>query len=111
MKPPDPFAEQVVGLLTPMGPVRSRRMFGGHGIFMDDVMFALIAGGGLYFKADAETEPLFRAAGSRPFTYNRNGREVSLSYWQAPAGTLADMAALAPWAERALLAARRAKAK
>lgn len=111
MKPPDPFTEQVVGLLTPLGPVRSRRMFGGHGIFMDDVMFALIARGELYFKADEETLPAFREAGSRPFTYNRNGREVSLSYWRAPEGVLTDMAALAPWAERALDSARRAKAK
>ncbi|MDH3241860.1 MAG: TfoX/Sxy family protein [Alphaproteobacteria bacterium] len=111
MKAPDPFAQQVVGLLTPLGPVRARRMFGGHGIFMDDVMFALIAGDALYFKADAETEDAFRAVGSLPFTYNRNGREISMSYWRAPAGALDDMAALAPWAERALLAARRAKAK
>jgi DNA transformation protein len=111
MKPPDPFAEQVVGLLTPLGPVRSRRMFGGHGIFMDDVMFALIAGCVLYLKADAETEDAFREAGSQPFTYKRNGREFAMSYWRAPEGVLDDMAALTPWAERALGAARRAKGK
>lgn len=111
MKPPDPFAERLVALLTPLGPVRSRRMFGGHGIFMDDVMFALIAGGVLYLKADAETEEAFREAGSRPFTYRRKDREVSMSYWRAPEGVADDMAALTPWAERALGAARRAKAK
>jgi DNA transformation protein len=111
MKAPDPFAEQVVGLLTPLGPVRARRMFGGHGIFMDDVMFALIARETLYFKADAESEPAFRKAGSEPFTYQRNDREVSLSYWRAPEGVIDDMAALTPWAERALAAARRAKGK
>jgi DNA transformation protein len=111
MKPPDPLAERIVGLLTPLGPVRARRMFGGHGLFLDDLMFALISGGALYFKADGETEDAFRAAGSRPFTYRRQGKDVALSYWRAPEGALDGMAALAPWAEQAIAAARRTRAQ
>lgn len=111
MKPPDPFVERVLALLMPVGPARARRMFGGHGIFMDDAMFALIAHDKLYLKVDPESEPKFTRAGAQPFTYQRQGREISMSYWSAPDGTLDDMAALQPWADLALAAARRAKAK
>ena len=111
MKAPDAFAQQVVGLLTPIGPARARRMFGGFGIFMDDLMFALIADGRLYLKVDDETMPTFEGAGSEPFTYRRQGREISMSYWLAPAGSLDDMEALSPWAELALAAAHRAKGR
>ena len=111
MKAPDPFTERIMALLTPLGPVRARRMFGGTGIFMDDLMFALIAGGMLYLKVDADSEPEFARTRSTPFTYRRQGREISMSYWSAPDGALDDMAALQPWATAALGAARRAKAK
>ncbi len=95
--------------MTPLGPVRARRMFGGHGVFLDDAMFAIIAADRLYLKADTQSAPEFEAAGSRPFGYRRRGREVKMGYWLAPEGALDDMAALAPWAEKALAAARRAK--
>ncbi len=111
MKAPDPFVERIQALLTPLGPARSRRMFGGYGIFMDDLMFAIVAGGKLYLKVDPSSEPEFQRAGSAPFTYRRQGRQISMSYWSAPVGSLDDMAALQPWADRALAAARRAKAK
>lgn len=111
MKPPDPFVERIQALLTPLGPARARRMFGGHGIFMDDVMFAIVADGELHLKVDPESEPEFTRAGATPFTYRRQGREIAMSYWSAPDGALDDMAALQPWADLALAAARRAKAK
>ncbi len=37
------FVERALARLLPMGPVRARAMFGGWGLFLDDVMFALIA--------------------------------------------------------------------
>ena len=109
MKTPDPFAERIVAMLTPLGPARARRMFGGFGIFIDDLMFALIAGGTLYLKVDDETRPVFEDAGSQPFTYRRRDREIAMSYWLAPDGSLLDMETLIPWAGLALAAARRAK--
>ena len=111
MKAPDPFAERIVSLLTPVGPARAGRMFGGFGIFMDDLMFALIADETLYLKVAEETKSAKQHAGSRPFTYRRQGREISMSYWSAPAGSLDDMEALSPWAGLALAAAQRAKGR
>ena len=55
--------------LTPMGPVTGRSMFGGFGIFMEGLMFGLIAYDKHYLKVDGGNREDFEDAGSRPFTY------------------------------------------
>ena len=51
-------------LLTPLGDVRAKPMFGGHGVFLDGAMFALVTRGGvLYLKADDINRPAFEAQG------------------------------------------------
>ena len=107
----DPFAEQVTRLLQPLGPVRARRMFGGHGIFLDDLMFALIAFDRLYFKVDVETEARFAAAEGAPFVYQGKRKPVEMSYWTLPGNASGDPGELLDWAELALAAARRARKK
>lgn len=104
------FVDAVLGRLLPLGPVHARAMFGGWGLFLDDAMFGLIAGGRLYFKVDAETEQQFAAAGAKAFTYSRHGKQVAMSYWDAPSDT-SEPSALLPWAELGLAAARRARDK
>ena len=98
-------------LLGSLGPVEIKRMFGGRGLFLEGKMFAIIAGTGLFFKVDTQTQPLFEAAGGSPFTYMRQGQRVALSYWAPPPGDLGDPEALRAWAGKALEAARRAKPK
>ena len=80
-------------------------MFGGHGIFHDDLMFALIAWNRLYFKVDDETKERFAAAGGEPFVYRGKRKPVEMSYWALPGDGLGDPAALIDWAELALAAA------
>jgi DNA transformation protein len=103
------FVDRVLGLLMPLGPVRARAMFGGWGVYMDDMMFGLIADDELFLKADGETEARFAAAGAAPFVYSRNGDSITMSYRKAPDGSLRDPGALLPWAELALAAAKRAR--
>ncbi|MFQ5776301.1 MAG: TfoX/Sxy family protein [Kiloniellaceae bacterium] len=105
------FADQVVARLLPLGPVRARRMFGGWGIFLDDVMFALIASERLYLKVDGQTEARFAAVGAEPFVYHRERKRIAMSYREAPAGALDESEALLPWARLGLEAARRARVK
>lgn len=106
------YVEHLLDVLTPLGPVVARRMFGGHGLFLDGIMFGLIAGeDGLYLKVDAETEPRFEAAGAEPFLYSRPDKTVKMSYRQAPEGSLEDRDELLDWAGLALAAARRAQAR
>jgi DNA transformation protein len=95
-------------LLAPLGPVRTRAMFGGHGVYVDDEFIAVVIDDVLYLKVDDETRARFEDAGSRPFTYDAGERgEVAMSYWSAPDDALDDPAAMLPWARLALAAARR----
>ena len=97
-------------LLAPLGPLRSRRMFGGWGIYVDDIFIALIAFDQLYLKADAESRPQFEAAGCAPFQYEREGQVMSLGYFVAPEEAMESPALMTPWARLALGAALRARA-
>jgi len=107
-----PFVERCVAMLTPLGPVKAQAMFGGWGVFLDDLMFGLIVGENLYLKVDAESRPIFAEAGGTAFTYPRgDGASVEMSYWTPPAAASASAKAMAPWAERGLAAARRERAR
>lgn len=97
-------------LLAPLGAVRERRMFGGHGLYLDDLFVALIAGDNLYVKVDAASQPAFAAAGCAPFVYEGQAKSITLSYWTVPAEAMESPAAMQPWARHAIAAALRARA-
>lgn len=97
-------------LLAPLGAVRARRMFGGHGLYCDDLFFALIAFDRLYLKVDAQSQPAFAAAGCEPFVYDAKGKPVTVRYWTAPPEAMESPALMQPWARQALAAALRARA-
>jgi DNA transformation protein and related proteins len=99
--------EAIRDLFSTVGPVRIRRMFGGQGIYLGELMFALEADGELYLKADAATLEAFRAAGSRPFCYDRDGRTTQMNYWRLPDMAVDDPDEAARWARLALDAAAR----
>ncbi len=106
------FAEHCLDLLSPLGPVALRRMFGGWGFWLRGDFFALIASDRLYLKTDELTREDFLAAGSEPFVYQgRRGDEVSMSYYSAPDGALEDPEGMRPWATLAAEAAARARRK
>ena len=104
------FVDHCLDLLTPLGPLRAQRMFGGHGLYCDDVFFGLIAAEQLYLKVDAQTQPAFAAAGCEPFVYNAKRQSVSLGYWSVPAEAMESPVRMQPWARQALAAALRARA-
>jgi len=102
------FVTHVRELLEPLGGVMARRMFGGWGLYRDDLFFALIWQDTLYLKVDDATRPGFVAAGATPFVYPRQGKDVSMSFYQVPEEALDSAEALRPWAEGAIAAAQRA---
>lgn len=104
------LVEHCTELFAPLGAVRVRRMFGGHGIYCDELFIALIVTDRLYLKVDALSQPTFEAAGCAPFTYERKGRGVALRYWSAPPEAMESPALMQPWARLALAAALRARA-
>ena len=107
----DSFANYCAELLSGLGSVRVKRMFGGHGIYVDDVFVAIVAGETLYLKADDQTVPRFEASGCAPFVYSAKGRRVSLHYWSAPTEAMDSPALMQPWGRLALGAAMRARGK
>lgn len=103
------FVDFVVESLAPLGGVSARRMFGGHGIFKDGLMFALIADDRLYLKVDDHDRPAYQAAGLDPFTYVKGGKAMTMSYHEAPPEGFDDGEVMCEWAEKAYGAALRAK--
>jgi DNA transformation protein len=105
------FVSYVVELLQPMGDVVSRSMFGGYGIFLDGLMFGLVANSTLYLKVDKQTETGYTKKGLEPFSYNKKGKVMKMSYYQAPEEALEDGEELNRWANDAFEVALRAASK
>ncbi len=103
------FVDFVIEQLAPLGGVRVKSMFGGFGIYLDDLMFAIIVKDSLYFKADATTSGDFTALGLQPFSYSARGKTVTMQYYEAPPEVFESPPAMSEWARLAVGAALRAK--
>jgi len=111
MSPLSSFAEHALDLLSAVGPVKARAMFGGYGLSLDGVSIGLIAGDRIYLRADDLTRAEFQAAGSGPFIYqSRNGPMTMASYFALPEDAVDDPDQAARWGTLAAQAARRAGA-
>jgi DNA transformation protein len=87
-------ANELVATLEPLGEVTARAMFGGHGIFREDVMFAIVdSEGRIYLRADATTAMAFEAAGST--------QHARMPYWEVPQPIREDPEQLREWASKA----------
>jgi DNA transformation protein len=110
-KPPDPYHEYVRELLAPLGPVTIKRMFGGAGVMVHDVMFALIARDQLYLKVDDALKAALEEEGSEPFRYEKKTGEVAvMAYYAMPDAAADDPEEASAWARRALDVALKARA-
>lgn len=104
------LVDHCLELLGPLGAVRARRMFGGHGLYIDELFVAIIAFDRLYLKADEATRDRFAGAGCEPFVYDGKGKAVTLGYWTVPAEAMESPQLMQPWARLAMAAALRARA-
>ncbi len=102
------FAEFVVEQLEGCGPIVTRRMFGGVGIYSGDIFFALIDNDILYLKTDDSNRKDFERAGSGPFRPAGEGGETMM-YYSVPVSVLEDADALAAWGRKAIAVAMAAK--
>lgn len=110
--PHSPFVDSVLDLLQGFGGVTARRMFGAYGIYKDGLMFGIVDGECLYFKADDENRATFVDAGLEPMTFtDKNGKSLTLSYHQAPESVFSNSARMKPWAMLGWQAALRNAAK
>ena len=98
------FESYVVEQLAAAGSVDSRRMFGGVGLYLDDVFCALIdSTGRVYLRVGDSNRGDFEAEGMQQFRPRSTGG--AMPYFEVPAGVLEDQDALRTWALRARSAA------
>jgi DNA transformation protein len=103
----DDSLENVLGQLAGLGEVRARKMFGGVGLYAEELFFGLMARGVLYLKVDDKARPDYEARGSGPFYPNQDGRSMR-GYYELPSEVLEQPEEAVRWARRALEVARTA---
>ena len=94
------YVEYVLDLLSPLGSITSRAMFGGYGIYKDSIIVAIIAYDELYFKVDSTNQLQYENLGSTPFTFLTKDKKIAMSYWKVPLEIMEDESQLSVWLEQ-----------
>jgi DNA transformation protein and related proteins len=103
-------AEGIREIFEPVGRVTLRRMFGGHGVYLDGLIIALEFDGDMFMKTDDVNRGLYETRGSRPFSYIKQGAEQMItSYWSLPASAFDDADELRALTRSSLAASERAQ--
>ena len=100
------FEQQVLDRLSGLGEVTLRPLFGGHGIYWGETIFAIAYRGTLHLKVDDRSKRDYLAHGMQPFRPNE--RQTIKSYYEVPPDVLADPEAVLSWAGEAIRAAQAA---
>ena len=109
------FLAFILEQLDSVGPLTSKRMFGGVGLYAGDLFFALLSRDVLYLKADDATRGAMEKAGAQSFQPypDRLPGGGTMQYYSVPADVLEDSDELIAWAKKAVAVAqaqRKAKA-
>ena len=102
------FREFVLDQLAGLDGLRARAMFGGVGLYADEVFFGILADDVLFFKVDDTNRRAYEAAGSSPFKPYAD-RAMTMPYYNVPIVVLEDGVKLGQWAARAVAVAKTAK--
>lgn len=92
--------EQLEGLRG----VVTKRMFGGIGIYRDDLFFAVMDNDTLFFKVDDALRRRYRSAGMTAFA-PMPGKPAMEGYYQVPPDVLEDPVQLVEWAKLSIAVA------
>ena len=101
------FREFVLDQLASVDSLRARAMFGGVGLYAEDVFFGILAADVLFLKVDDTNRREYEAAGSSPFKPYAD-RAMTMPYYNVPIVVLEDAGALGEWAARAVAVAKTA---
>jgi DNA transformation protein and related proteins len=100
------YLDYVLDQLGCIGEVTAKKMFGGVGLYHNELFFGLIASDVLYFKVDDENRPAYEKAGAKPFQ-PYGDESSSMSYYEVPVDVLEDVDRLRIWATGSTAAADR----
>ena len=81
-----------------------RAMFGGEGLYLDGVFFAIVYAGRLYFKTDEASRGRYTELGMQPF--RPSDKQTLKTYYEVPADIIEDPDRLIAWARQAAAAHR-----
>ena len=104
------FADHCVELLSGLGPARAKRMFGGHGLYVNEVFLAVIVEDRLFLKVHDSTRAAFVDAGCTQWVYEGHGKATVMPYFSAPDEAMDSPALMLPWARLAMQGALAAAA-
>jgi DNA transformation protein len=107
----DDYLQYVLEQLAGLRGALSRRMFGGAGLYHDELFFGLIASDTLYFRVNDDNRPDYEALGMARFRPYKDKPILSLNYYEVPAHVLENAEELVVWARRSLKAAEAAGQK
>jgi len=96
----DSFLDFVIDQLQGLGAVHARSMFGGHGLYLGEIFFAIIYEGRLYFKTGEENRPDYLAHNMQPFRPSE--KQTLKNYYEVPVDILEDAEQLELWAQKAI---------
>lgn len=68
--------------VSSLGKLKKKSQFGGIGLLIDDVLFAISSDGELYLRGNSHAEILFKAKGMEKFIYSKRGIPVTLRYYR-----------------------------
>ncbi len=97
------FADQVLDLMTGLGKVSTRKMFGELGLYLGPQIFACIIDDELYLKATGELAEELKEQGGKQFAPgSKGGKQIAMPYWTAPTACLDDPSEMMVWCKKSL---------
>jgi len=107
LKSDESFTAFMVEQLGGLGTVRSKSMFGGHGLYRNDTLFGMEYKGKVFFRVSDATRPRYEERGMAPFTPGPG--TTMRAYYEVPLEVLEDAGELVRWAREAVAAAAEKK--
>jgi len=98
--------EQLEGLKD----LRSRRMFGGVGLYSGELFFGLVDDDTLFFKSDSTNSAEYIARNMPRFMPFPDRPEAVMAYYQVPADIIEDAESLIGWARKSVAVALTSRA-
>lgn len=95
----DSFHDFVLEQLAALEGLRSKRMFGGNGLYSGEVFFGILFDGTLYFKTHLDTLPDYLSAKASVFAPSE--KQILRNYREVPVEILEDVMQLTSWARKA----------
>ena len=99
------FLAYILEQLAGLGRLRSRRMFGGVGLYSGELFFGLIDDDTVFFKTDDTNSADYTARNMPRFMPFPDRPEAVMAYYQVPADIIEDAELLVAWARKSVAVA------